>query len=77
MWKVYKYNGRFIQGELISKHSSEAAALKKAAAEIEFKYKVKEKDTDEIVIWLEDEDKEPMGIIVKKQKKGDEKVSTG
>ena len=28
MWKVYKYNSRFIQGELISKHSSESAAVR-------------------------------------------------
>jgi hypothetical protein len=28
MWKVYKWNGRIIQGDLVSKHSSEAAALK-------------------------------------------------
>ena len=77
MWKVYKYNGRFIQGELISKHSSESAALKAAKKEIDFKKQVKEKSKEEIVIWLDGDDGEPMGIIVKKQKKGDEKVSTG
>ena len=37
MWKVYKYNGHLIQGDLVSKHSSEAAALKAAKKEIGFK----------------------------------------
>ena len=77
MWKVYKYNGRFIQGELISKHSSESAAIKAAKKEIDFKKQVKEKSKEEIVIWLDGDDGEPMGIIVKKLRKGDEKVSTG
>ena len=77
MWKVYKYNSRFIQGELISKHSSESAALKAAKKEIGFKKKKREKSKEEIVIWLDGDDGDPMGIIVKKQKKGDEKVSTG
>ena len=67
MWKVWKEHNNYIQGELVSKHSSAAAALKKAAAEIEFKHKVKEEDTDEIVIWLEDEDRSPIGIITKKK----------
>ena len=77
MWKVYKYNGRFIQGDLVSKHSSESAALKAAKKEIGFKKKKREKSKEEIVIWLDGDDGDPMGIIVKKQKKGDEKVSTG
>ena len=34
MWKLYKYNGRYIQGDLISKHTSEAAAIKKAKKRI-------------------------------------------
>ena len=67
MWKLWREHNKYIQGELVSKHSSEAAALKKAAAEIEFKHKVKEEDTDEYVIWLEDEDRSPIGIITKKK----------
>ncbi len=67
MWKVWKENTNYIQGELVSKHSSETAALKKAANEIEYKYTVKEEDTEETVIWLEDEDRRPIGIITKKK----------
>jgi hypothetical protein len=77
MWKVYAYNGRFIQGDLVSKHSSEAAAIKAAKKNIDFKKQVREKSKEEIVIWLDDDDGTPIGIIVKKIRKGDEKVSTG
>ena len=77
MWKVYKYNGRLIQGDLVSKHSSESAAIKAAEKKIDFKKQVREKSKEEIVIWLDGDDGDPMGIIVKKQKKGGEKASTG
>ena len=77
MWKVYKYNGRLIQGDLISKHSSEAAAVKAAKKKIDFKKQHREKSKEEIVIWLDDDDGTPMGIIVKKVRKGSEMVSTG
>ncbi len=44
MWKVYKYNGRHIQGDLISKHHSETAAMKKAKKTIDFKFSEREKE---------------------------------
>ena len=75
MWKVWKEDNNYIQGELLSKHSSESAALKKAANEIEFKHSVKEEDTNETVIWLEDEDKIPIGIIT--HKKGTKRIRQG
>ena len=53
MWKLWREHNKYIQGELVSKHSSESAALKKAAAEIEFKHKVKEED--EVDYWGEGE----------------------
>ena len=77
MWKVYEYNGRFIQGDLISKHSSEAAAIKAAKKKIDFKKKYREKSKEEIVIWLDGDDGTPAGIIVKKVRKGSEMASTG
>jgi len=67
MWKLWREHNKYIQGELVSKHSSKAVALKKAAAEIEYKFKVKEEDENEYVIWLEDEDRIPIGIITKKK----------
>ena len=36
MWKLYKWNGHYIQGDLISKHSSEDAAVKKATKDLNF-----------------------------------------
>ncbi len=53
-WKVWKWDGRYIQGELISSHTTEAAALKKAKKEIKYLKAVKSEidRKDEIVIWL-------------------------
>tara|TARA_R100000664_G_scaffold34011_1_gene53382 strand:+ start:1045 stop:1254 length:210 start_codon:yes stop_codon:yes gene_type:complete len=66
MWKIYKYNGRYIQGDFISKHSTESAALKKAKKEINFKFSEKQKVNKEIRIWLDDKEHTPMGVIIKK-----------
>lgn len=84
MWRVYKWDGHYIQGELISSHSSEAAALKAAKKAIPYLKATKSKSRDikarkEIVIWLDGKAGEPLGVIVKKvrkTKKGDEMVST-
>jgi len=75
-WKVYKWNGRFIQGDLISTHSTEAAALKKAKKEIKHSKIVKEESKKETVIWLDAEDGTPMGAIVKKYK-GTKRIRQG
>ena len=64
MWRVYKAD-HYIQGILISKHKTESAARKKAKKVIEYSYTVKEKRKKEIVIWLEDKERMPVGIIVK------------
>ena len=74
MWKIYKFDGRYIQGEFISQHSTESAALKKAKKAIEFARTTKEKRKEEIVIWLDSESGTPMGVIVKKQKKGTKRL---
>ena len=68
MWKVYKYNGHYIQGDLISKHTTESAAIKKAKKTINFSFSEKVKRNDEILIWLDGKDYLPMGVIVKKQR---------
>ena len=66
MWKLYKYNGHYIQGDLISKHTSEDAALKKAAKEIDFTFTEKVKRGKETLIWLDGTDHTPVGVIVKR-----------
>ena len=68
MWKVYKYNGHYIQGDLISKHTTESAAIKKAKKVINFCSSEKVKRKNEILIWLGDKNYIPLGVIVKKQK---------
>ena len=55
-------------GELISTHKTESAALKKANKEIEFKFSEREKKKGQIFIWLDSENRKPMGVIVHKIK---------
>ena len=79
-WKVWKWDGRFIQGELISSHNTESAAMRKAEKEIEFLNAVKEKREDEIVIWLDGEAGKPLGVITKKinkKTKGTKRIRQG
>jgi|GEM_PF-1218000 hypothetical protein len=86
-WKVWKWDGHYIQGELISSHTTEAAALKKAKKEIKYLTAVRSEidRKDEIVIWLDGEGGKPLGVITKKITKRSKKkkpnggapVSTG
>ncbi len=66
MWKVYKYDGHYIQGDLISKHSTESAAMKKAKKDLDYAYSTKVTRKGEILIWLDDVEHTPIGVIVKK-----------
>ena len=68
MWKVYKYNGQYIMGELIGSHRSESAAMKKAENKIKFKFTEREKKKNEILIWLDDKNHMPVGVIIHKLK---------
>lgn len=68
MWKVYKWNGHYIMGELLSKHSSESAALKSAKKKIKFIKTEKQKKGNETLIWLDGDNSEPLGVIVKKHR---------
>ena len=54
---------------MISEHTSESAALKRAKKEIDFVTTSKEEKEGEIVIWLDGEDGIPLGIITKAKKK--------
>ena len=66
MYRVYKYNGHYIQGELISKHTTESAAMKSAKKNIFFKKAIKSKLLKPKVIWLDGEDNTPVGVITTK-----------
>ena len=76
-WKVYKHNGRYIQGDLVSTHKTETAALKKAKKEIDFKFSEREKKKNEILIWLDGENHTPVGVIVHELKKGTKRIRQG
>ena len=69
MWKLYKFNGTYIQGDLISKHTSEKAARKKAEKEFGATKFHKETREDETIIWLDDNEYQDVGVIVKEKKK--------
>ena len=66
MFKVYKYDGHYIQGQLISKHTTESAAMKSAKKNIFFKKAVKSKILNPKVIWLDGENNTPVGEITTK-----------
>jgi len=68
MWKLYKNNGHYIEGVLVSQHKTEDAAMKSAKKEIDFKFSEREKKKNEILIWLDGENHMPVGIIVHKTK---------
>lgn len=53
---------------MVSKHSSESAALKAAKKAIKFIKTEKEKKKKEILIWLDGENSTPLGVIIKKTK---------
>mgnify|MGYP001334715658 CR=1 FL=1 len=63
MYKLYKYDGHYIQGELVSKHSSESAALKAAKKKLNFNTATKSNIVKPKVIWLDDKNHTPIGLI--------------
>jgi hypothetical protein len=68
MWKVYKWNGHYIMGDLVSKHSTESAALKAAKKKINFARTEKVTKDKQVLIWLDADNSEPLGVIVKKNR---------
>ena len=68
MWKLYKWNGNYIKGDLVSKHSSEDAAVKRASKELQFCFAEKVKRGKETLIWLDDANHTPIGVIIKKSR---------
>ena len=68
MWMVYKWDGHYIMGDLLSKHSSESAALKAAKKSINFLTTDKEVSKKQICIWLDGKNSDPVGVIVKNKR---------
>ena len=70
MWKLYKNNGQYIMGELLSSHKTESAAMKKAKKVLAFKHTEREKKSTGLYIWLDDHNHSPVGVIFQKKDKG-------
>ena len=68
MWRIYKWNGHYIQGDLVSKHSSEAAAVKKASKVLNVAFTERVQQDRETLIWLDDSNHTPVGVIIKKSR---------
>jgi len=65
-WKIYKWDGRYIQGEYISKHKTKEKALEKAKISTNYFYDTYEKNDNEERIWLDNKNHIPVGIIIRK-----------
>ena len=66
-WKVYKWDGRYIQGEYISKHRTKEKALEKAVKAVKHIHSTYENKNNEEVVWLENKDHIPVGMIIKEK----------
>ncbi len=67
MWQFWKWNGRYIQGDLVSKHKTKTAALSRAKKEFDSEILfTEEKRKNEEIIWIDNLDHTPVGIIIKK-----------
>ena len=64
-------------GDLIGTHRTETAAMKKAKKEIDFKFSVREKKKNEILIWLDGENHQPVGVIIHEISKGTKRSRQG
>tara|TARA_E500000331_G_scaffold12874_1_gene11561 strand:+ start:6827 stop:7063 length:237 start_codon:yes stop_codon:yes gene_type:complete len=78
MWQFWRWNGKYIQGDLISTHQTKELAIDRANKDfnggIDFTEEVKKRKKR---IWIDDENtKNPVGIIVE-TRSGGAKVSTG
>ena len=74
-WKLYKYDGHYIKGTLISKHTSQSAALKRAKKEIKHETIIEQQTDREHLIWLDDKGGMPLGVIIKQAKAAPKKIS--
>jgi len=78
MWQFWTWNGRYIQGNLISTHRKKELAIRRAEKEfdggITFTEEVSKREQR---IWIDESDsKNPVGIIVRTGT-GGASVSTG
>ena len=62
MWQLWEWDGRYIQGKLVSKHKTKAATISKAKKRLGENIRLTEEDT---TIWIDDVNGIPIGLIKK------------
>ena len=66
MWQLWEWNGNYIQGNLISKHKTKAAAISKAKKKLGKEIKLTEEERkEEHIVWIDNSNGTPIGIIRK------------
>ena len=71
MWQLWEWNGQYIQGNLVSKHKTKAATTSKAKKVFgENIILTEEERKEETIIWIDNTDGVPIGLIRKPKSKG-------
>jgi len=66
MWQFWEENDKYIQGNLVSEHSSKAAAISRAKKKLGKEIKLTEDNRkNEKIIWIDSPTNIPLGIIRK------------
>ena len=69
MWEVWKWNGRYIKGKFLKKYKTKESAVNYAKKTIKYKRISKGQSRGEF--FLEDEEGQPLGMIIKTGNKND------
>ena len=78
MWQLWEWNGRYIQGNLVSKHKTKAATTSKAKKIFGKNIKLTEEERKkETIIWIDSSDGVPIGLIRKPKSKGAPRLRQG
>ena len=76
MWQLWEWNGRYIQGNLVSKHKTEAATISKAKKVLGEDIRLtKEEKKKETIIWIDSSEGVPVGLI--RKPKGAQRLRQG
>jgi len=66
MWQFWEWNGKYIQGKLVSEHSSKTTIISKAKKRLGKDIKlIEDNRKDEKIIWIDSANNIPIGIIKK------------
>ena len=66
MWQFWEWDGKYIQGKLVSEHSSKTTIISKAKKRLGKDIKlIEDNRKDEKIIWIDSPNNIPIGIIKK------------